>query len=81
MMTLEPDTEWKLSAKGNHWRRVSGKLLVVGKRKSDGRYWAMHGGTFLSGSYEYLSDAKRAVEKASSSAPRPIGRLIDMLGD
>jgi hypothetical protein len=56
------DTDWARSAKGNLWRRMSGVLLVVGKRKSDGRFWARVGEDFLKGSFPTEALAKRAAE-------------------
>jgi hypothetical protein len=59
------DTDWSTSQKGNEWRRIDGKVLVVG-RKKDGRYWAMVDGEFLEGSFVTELLAKSAaVEKAN----------------
>lgn len=59
------DTQWSTSQKGNEWRRIDGKVLVVGRRK-DGRYWAMVDGEFLKRSFvtELLAKST-AVEKAT----------------
>lgn len=56
------DTQWAESSKGNLWRRRDGELLVVGKSKSTGRYWARRGESFLPGSFENLRAAKHAAE-------------------
>ena len=56
------DTDWATSAKGNEWRRINGVVLVVGRRKSDGKYWAMRDGDFLKDSYATEALAKRAAE-------------------
>ena len=59
------DTDWATSAKGNQWRRINGGILVVGRRKSDGKYWAMHDGDFLKDSYATEALAKRAAESSA----------------
>jgi hypothetical protein len=41
-------TEWKLSAKGNYWRKDHGELLVVGGNDKQG-YWAGLNGEFTKG--------------------------------
>lgn len=56
------DTSWARSAKGNLWRRMDGVSLVVGKRKSDGQFWARTGEDFLKGSFPTEALAKRAAE-------------------
>lgn len=60
----QADTDWRLSAKGNYWKRSNGVLLVVGQG-SHGGCWAMRDGTLLSGSYDTLKAAKRAAEAGS----------------
>jgi len=55
------DTDWAESAKGNHWRRENGMVLVVG-RKSDGTFWAMVDGIFVKRSFPNKSAAMAAVE-------------------
>lgn len=57
------DTMWSLSSAGNHWRRLDGKLLVVGYNESHGRYWARADQRFAEGSLETLSEAKAAAER------------------
>lgn len=56
------DTDWATSAKGNQWRRINGVLLVVGRRKTDGKFWAMRDGDFLKDSYSTEALAKKAAE-------------------
>ena len=58
------DTEWALSAKGNDWRRISGKVLVVGKKKTGG-YWAMIDGEFLPGRFKTKQVAMDATIEAA----------------
>ncbi len=62
------DTDWAKSAKGNQWRRIEGVPLVVGRRKTDGKYWAMRDGEFLKDSYATEDLAKEAAESASRVA-------------
>ena len=56
------DTTWSTSAKGNEWRRLDKKVLVVGRKKS-GAYWAMFDGDFIEGEFESESAAKKAAEQ------------------
>ena len=63
MNYLTHDTDWARSAKGNLWRRMNTVLLVVGKRKSDSRFWVRIGEDFLNGSFPSEAVAKRAAEK------------------
>ena len=56
------DTDWATSAKGNEWRRINGVVLVVGRRKTDGKFWAMRDGDFLKDSYATEALAKKAAE-------------------
>ena len=44
MMSPTHDTSWTISAKGNLWRRLDGKILVVGESKDGEYYWAMRDG-------------------------------------
>ena len=55
------DTDWAESAKGNEWKRVDSKVLVVG-RKKDGNFWAMADGNFAKGSFTNKAAAKAAAE-------------------
>jgi hypothetical protein len=75
------DTDWDISAKGNYWRRVDGKVLVVGRRKSDGLYWAMCDCVFLKQSFSTMEEAKRILELSLSRGNQMISAMIDELGD
>ncbi len=56
------DTDWKISSKGNHWRRMDGIVLVVGQFKTNDDYWAMRDGKFLSGRFHSIGHAQYAAE-------------------
>ena len=56
------DTSWEISAKGNHWRRLDGKVLVVGEYKDGDNYWAMRDGQFLKDKFQTLELAQQAAE-------------------
>ncbi len=56
------DTNWSLSSKGNFWRRLNKKLLVVGQFKDNDFYWSMRDGEFLKGRFDSIEDAKFAAE-------------------
>ena len=56
------DTNWSLSAKGNYWRRLNKKVLVVGQFKDNDYYWAMIAGCFLKGRFDSIEDAQYAAE-------------------
>jgi hypothetical protein len=60
-MKFPANTEWKLSAKGNHWRKFKNKTLVVGGDSESG-YWVLVGQNFLSDRQESLEDAMQAAE-------------------
>jgi hypothetical protein len=62
------DTDWATSAKGNQWRRIGGGVLVVGSRRTDGKYWAMRDGEFLKDSYATEDLAKEAAEREARVA-------------
>jgi hypothetical protein len=55
------DTDWDLSAKGNHWRRINGKVLVVGTKDREW-YWAMVDGKFADDMYRTPEEAQEAAE-------------------
>ena len=55
------NTEWKLSSKGNHWRKRNGVMLVVGGSDEKG-YWVRVGDDFLSIKQDTLQDAKDIAE-------------------
>lgn len=57
------DTDWAVSAKGNYWRRLNKKVLVVGQFKDNNYYWAMRDGEFLKGRFESIEDAQFAAER------------------
>jgi hypothetical protein len=63
------DTSWAISAKGNHWRRLDGKVLVGGEYKDSDNYWAMRDGEFLKDKFQTLQLAKQAAEKVYRSTP------------
>jgi predicted DNA-binding transcriptional regulator AlpA len=46
----------------NGYKCTSGVVLVVGRRKTEGKYWAMRDGDFLKESYATEALAKRAAE-------------------
>jgi hypothetical protein len=56
------NTNWAISAKGNHWRRIDGIVLVVGQFKTNDDYWAMRDGKFLSGRFHSIGHAQHAAE-------------------
>jgi hypothetical protein len=60
-MNFTTDTEWAVSARGNQWRRIDGKVLVVGT-KDEINYWAMIDGTFLDEKFESAEQAQSALE-------------------
>ena len=53
---------WAISAKGNHWRRIDGIVLVVGQFNTSDDYWAMRDGKFLSGHFNSIGNAQYAAE-------------------
>lgn len=57
----QADTDWHLSAKGNHWKPSSGVVLVVGQSPHGG-FWAMRDGNFVAGQFDSLLAAKCAAE-------------------
>ena len=54
------DTGWTLSNKGNQWRRLHARLLVVGQSKYG--FWARVADTFVKGRFDDIDDAMRAAE-------------------
>jgi hypothetical protein len=60
-MKFPANTEWKLSAKGNHWRKLRNKTLVVGGDSESG-YWVLVGQKFLPDRQESLEEAMLAAE-------------------
>ncbi len=69
-MFFEHDTSWSLSQKGNHWRRIEGIVLVVGRQKKGDGYWALVGEDFLTGEFETKIDAQAAAELKAKKLPR-----------
>ena len=57
------DTDWASSSKGYEWRRIEGKVLVVGRNKTTGKYWAMCDGDFAEGSFTSMDAAMEAAER------------------
>lgn len=57
------DTSWAISAKGNYWRRLNRKVLVVGQFKDNDYYWAMRDQEFLKGRFNSIEDAQYAAER------------------
>lgn len=57
------DTDWATSAKGNHWRRLDGVVLVVGEKKTGG-FWARVGDAFLADTFKSKHEAKVAAVMA-----------------
>lgn len=62
MSHTSDNTRWTISAKGNHWRRQNGVVLVVGQFKTNSDYWAMRDGKFLSGRFHSIGHAQYAAE-------------------
>ncbi len=60
------NTNWALSAKGNHWRSLDGKVLVVGQSKANGDYWARQDGEYLKGKFRTKEQAQHAAETGTS---------------
>ena len=55
------DTDWTRSNKGNYWRRLHGRLLVVGQSKLG--FWARVNDYFVKGPFDDLDDAMCAAEQ------------------
>lgn len=63
MTYLANDTDWKLSTKGNWWRRANGTGLTVGQHRYGGGYWVSIGGHVLKGrAYSSLKTAQMIAE-------------------
>jgi hypothetical protein len=58
------NTEWKLSSKGNYWRKRNGVMLIVGGSDSKG-YWARVDEDFLKGKFRDLDEAKESAEESA----------------
>lgn len=61
MMSSNLYTDWTISSKGNHWRRINGKIVSAG-RKRDGKYWALADGIFADGTFYTINEAMAAAE-------------------
>lgn len=59
--TVIQNTEWKLSAKGNYWRKKNGITLIVGT-KCGASYWVSVDGKYLRKWEKSLELAKVAAE-------------------
>jgi hypothetical protein len=64
------DTDWTRSNKGNQWRRLHGRLLVVGQSKFG--FWARVADTFVEGRFNDIDDAMRAAER-NANLDRELG--------
>jgi len=60
-MKYSNDTDWKLSAKGNYWRKCRGIMLIVGGSFEKG-YWARVEERFLDEKFDSLDEAMMAAE-------------------
>lgn len=60
-MRYSDDTDWKLSAKGNYWRKCSGTMLIVGGSFEKG-YWARVEESFLDEKFDSPDEAMLAAE-------------------
>jgi hypothetical protein len=83
-MFITQNTNWALSAKGNHWRRLDGKVLVVGQSKASGDYWARQDGEYLKGKFRTKEQAQHAAETETSGSrekqpPVKSVRSVDVL--
>jgi len=63
------DTDWALSNKGNQWRRLHGRLLVVGQSKHG--FWARVGDSFVKGRFSDTAGAKSAAERTVAMVLTP----------
>jgi hypothetical protein len=61
-MRYSDDTDWKLSAKGNYWRKCSGIMLIVGGSFEIG-YWVRVGEEFLEEKFNSLDEAQVSAER------------------
>lgn len=60
-MIFPVNTEWKLSSKGNYWRKRNGVILVVGGSDAKG-YWVKVGDKYLPIRQDTLQFAKDVAE-------------------
>jgi hypothetical protein len=57
------NTEWKLSSKGNYWRKKNGLMLSAGGTDKKG-FWVRVDDDFLKEKFESLEEAKQAAEES-----------------
>ena len=62
-MIFPENTDWKLSSKGNYWRKRNGVMLIAGGSDVKG-YWARVDEDFLKEKFEALAEAKQAAEES-----------------
>lgn len=62
MSFFDDNTPWSKSAKGNHWRKLNGTVLIVGGSSSK-KYWVRVGDNFLPDRYESIEEAKAAAQE------------------
>lgn len=55
------DTDWSTSTQGNEWKRVNGKVLIAGRKKT-GEYWAFVDDKFMEDTFKTLAEATSAAE-------------------
>jgi hypothetical protein len=56
------DTDWAESALGNDWKRIDGKVLIVGRSRLGGAFWARADDRLVKGSFPHKAAAKAAAE-------------------
>lgn len=56
------NTSWAIPVKGNYWRGLDGKVLVVGQSKANGDYWAQQDDEYLKGKFRTKEQAQHAGE-------------------
>jgi hypothetical protein len=62
-MIFPENTDWKLSSKGNYWRKRNGVMLIAGGSDVKG-YWARVDEDFLKEKFVALAEAKQAAEES-----------------
>lgn len=61
-MIFPDNTEWKLSSKGNYWRKLDGVMRIAGGSDAKG-YWARVDEDFLKEKFDSLDEAMKAAEE------------------
>ena len=61
MINFPKNTEWRLSAKGNYWRKLNGNTLVVHGDAENG-YWVRVNDLYLNDRIDNLEEAKSIAE-------------------